>query len=158
VGKATVSTDQQATAMVQRGSRIAAVTDLRQRWEFKLIADDTQANAFALPGGEVAVYTGIRSRGTRTGHGAGPRDPRRAASEAAGGYADGVPASRRHGQQQPHHRAAGRGSGGAVEVDAGRLQGPAPVRMAVDAPSEAARIEQLERWMPEAMTYYKPAR
>jgi hypothetical protein len=30
--------------------------------------------------------------------------------------------------------------------------------MAVDAPSEAARIEQLERWMPEAMTYYKPAR
>jgi predicted Zn-dependent protease len=60
VGKATISTDQQATAMVQRvGSRIAAVTDLQYPWEFKLIADDKQANAFALPGGKVAVYTGI---------------------------------------------------------------------------------------------------
>jgi predicted Zn-dependent protease len=60
VSKATVSTDQQATAMVQRvGSRIAAVTDLKYQWEFKLIADDKQANAFALPGGKVAVYTGI---------------------------------------------------------------------------------------------------
>jgi predicted Zn-dependent protease len=46
--------------MVQRvGSRIAAVTDLPYQWEFKLIADDKQANAFALPGGKVAVYTGI---------------------------------------------------------------------------------------------------
>ena len=46
--------------MVQRvGSRIAAVTDLKYQWEFKLIADDKQANAFALPGGKVAVYTGI---------------------------------------------------------------------------------------------------
>jgi predicted Zn-dependent protease len=60
VSKATVSTDQPATAMVQRvGSRIAAVTDLKYQWEFKLIADDKQANAFALPGGKVAVYTGI---------------------------------------------------------------------------------------------------
>ena len=60
VSKAAISTDQQATAMVQRvGSRIAAVTDLKYPWEFKLIADDKQANAFALPGGKVAVYTGI---------------------------------------------------------------------------------------------------
>ena len=60
VSKAAISTDQQATAMVQRvGSRIAAVTDLKYSWEFKLIADDKQANAFALPGGKVAVYTGI---------------------------------------------------------------------------------------------------
>jgi predicted Zn-dependent protease len=60
VGKATASTDAQANAMVQRvGSRIAAVTDLKYQWEFRLIADDKQANAFALPGGKVAVYTGI---------------------------------------------------------------------------------------------------
>ena len=60
VSKAAISTDQPATAMVQRvGSRIAAVTDLKYPWEFKLIADDKQANAFALPGGKVAVYTGI---------------------------------------------------------------------------------------------------
>ena len=59
-GKAPLSTDGQANALVQRvGSRIAAVTDLKYQWEFKLIADDKQANAFALPGGKVAVYTGI---------------------------------------------------------------------------------------------------
>src|SRR5258706_4584724 len=60
VGKATLSTDAQANAMVQRvGGRIAAVTDLGYQWEFRLIQDDKQANAFALPGGKVAVYTGI---------------------------------------------------------------------------------------------------
>ncbi len=60
VGKATLSTDPQANALVQRvGSRIAAVTDLKYPWEFRVIADDKQANAFALPGGKVAVYTGM---------------------------------------------------------------------------------------------------
>lgn len=60
VGKATLSTDGATNAMVQRvGGRIAAVTDLKYQWEFKVIADDKQANAFALPGGKVAVYTGI---------------------------------------------------------------------------------------------------
>lgn len=60
VGEAPPSTDAQVNAMVQRvGSRIAAVTDLKYQWEFRVIADDKQANAFALPGGKVAVYTGI---------------------------------------------------------------------------------------------------
>ncbi|MEX2220506.1 MAG: M48 family metallopeptidase [Candidatus Rokuibacteriota bacterium] len=62
VGKATLSTDAQVNAMVQRvGSRIAAVTDLPYQWEFRVIQDDKQANAFALPGGKVAVYTGMLS-------------------------------------------------------------------------------------------------
>jgi predicted Zn-dependent protease len=60
VGKATPSTNPQTNAMVERvGSRIAAVTDLTYQWEFRVIKDDKQANAFALPGGKVAVYTGI---------------------------------------------------------------------------------------------------
>lgn len=60
VGKATLSTDAPVNAMVQRvGSRIAAVTDLGYQWEFRVIQDDKQANAFALPGGKVAVYTGM---------------------------------------------------------------------------------------------------
>ena len=60
VGKATLSTDAQVNAMVQRvGSRIAAVTELSSQWEFRVIQDDKQANAFALPGGKVAVYTGM---------------------------------------------------------------------------------------------------
>ena len=56
--------------MVQRvGSRIAAVTDLGYQWEFRVIQDDKQANAFALPGGKVAVYTGMLLRHARRGPG-----------------------------------------------------------------------------------------
>ena len=58
--KARLSTDPTATAMVRRvGSRIAAATGRADfAWEYNLI-DDKQVNAFALPGGKVAVYTGI---------------------------------------------------------------------------------------------------
>ncbi len=61
LGKARVSTDGTLNAMVTRvGSRIAAATGHPEyQWEYRLIVDDTQANAFALPGGKVAVYTGI---------------------------------------------------------------------------------------------------
>ncbi len=47
--------------MVQRvGRRIAAISDKPSyRWEFKLIDDDETVNALALPGGKVAIYTGI---------------------------------------------------------------------------------------------------
>jgi metalloendopeptidase OMA1, mitochondrial len=42
------------------GERIANVANKRDyRWEFRVIDDDKQVNAFALPGGKVAVYTGI---------------------------------------------------------------------------------------------------
>ncbi len=41
------------------GKRIAAVTGVNDfKWEFNLIRSE-QANAFALPGGKVAIYTGI---------------------------------------------------------------------------------------------------
>lgn len=48
-------------AMVQRAmSRLAAVTeDPGYEWEVSLIQDEKQVNAFALPGGKMAVYTGI---------------------------------------------------------------------------------------------------
>lgn len=42
----------------QRIQRAAAPEDPGFEWEFNVIASD-QANAFALPGGKVAVYTGI---------------------------------------------------------------------------------------------------
>jgi len=59
VGKSKVSTDPAINAMVTRvGSRIAAVTGHSHAWEYKVI-EDGQANAFALPGGKIAVYTGI---------------------------------------------------------------------------------------------------
>jgi predicted Zn-dependent protease len=57
---AKLSQDQVAADMVRRvGQRIAAAANRPDyRWEFTLIEDQTP-NAFALPGGKVAVYTGI---------------------------------------------------------------------------------------------------
>jgi predicted Zn-dependent protease len=53
--------DSAITAPVQRvGQRIAAAADKKDyQWEFSVIDDPKQANAFCLPGGKVAVYTGI---------------------------------------------------------------------------------------------------
>jgi metalloendopeptidase OMA1, mitochondrial len=59
--KSKVSTDPAVNTLVTRvGRRIATATgrdDLP--WEFKVIDDPQTVNAFALPGGKVAVYTGI---------------------------------------------------------------------------------------------------
>ena len=58
--KAKLSTDPAANDLVRRvGTRIAAATGKTDyQWEFKVI-EEKQANAFCLPGGKVAVYTGI---------------------------------------------------------------------------------------------------
>ena len=57
----TVSKNQSYNAAVTRvGERIAAVSDTQNYdWDFVVIDDDDTINAFALPGGKVAVYTGI---------------------------------------------------------------------------------------------------
>ncbi|MFQ5481708.1 MAG: M48 family metallopeptidase, partial [Nitrospinaceae bacterium] len=54
------SEDAKLRDIVERvGRRIAAVSEMPQLpWEFKLI-ESKQQNAFALPGGKTAVYTGI---------------------------------------------------------------------------------------------------
>jgi metalloendopeptidase OMA1, mitochondrial len=57
------STNRRAQKILERvGNRIAQVAEARHqlgfKWEFKLI-ESTQPNAFCLPGGKVAVYTGI---------------------------------------------------------------------------------------------------
>jgi predicted Zn-dependent protease len=59
--KERVSTDPQLIEPVRRvGQRIAAAADKPEyQWEFTVIDDPKQANAFCLPGGKVAVYTGI---------------------------------------------------------------------------------------------------
>jgi predicted Zn-dependent protease len=58
--KEKISKNKKYTAAVKRvGKRIAAVSDRPDfKWEFKTF-DSEQANAFCLPGGKVAVYTGI---------------------------------------------------------------------------------------------------
>jgi metalloendopeptidase OMA1, mitochondrial len=55
------STDKEAVAMIERvGKRLAAVVPNGNEfaWEFSLFESD-QINAFCLPGGKVAFYTGI---------------------------------------------------------------------------------------------------
>ncbi len=56
-----VLTDPQATRQLQRvGRAIADVADKPSfDWEFALIDDAETVNAFALPGGKLAVYTGL---------------------------------------------------------------------------------------------------
>lgn len=58
-----ISTNQEYNAMVTRaGKRIAqaAGDDIPNAdWEFVVFDDDEQINAFAMPGGKVAVYTGL---------------------------------------------------------------------------------------------------
>jgi len=58
--KSKISADPALNAQVTRvGRRIADATGRTDyQWEFKVL-DDAQANAFCLPGGKVAVYTGI---------------------------------------------------------------------------------------------------
>ena len=57
--KSKISKDPNANAMVQRvGQRIAQASGLKENWEF-IVIDEPQVNAFALPGGKIAVYVGI---------------------------------------------------------------------------------------------------
>lgn len=59
--KEKISADPAANELVTRvGRRIAAATGKTDyQWEFKVVDNDKQVNAFCLPGGKVAVYTGI---------------------------------------------------------------------------------------------------
>jgi predicted Zn-dependent protease len=56
-----ISPDTAATAMMRRvGARLAQISDRPDfAWEYTLIDDSKTVNAFCLPGGKVAVYTGI---------------------------------------------------------------------------------------------------
>jgi len=56
-----LSTDAAATEMIKRvGKRVAAVAERPDfKWEFILIDDPKTPNAWCLPGGRVAFYTGI---------------------------------------------------------------------------------------------------
>ncbi|MGV7221045.1 MAG: M48 family metallopeptidase [Nitrospinales bacterium] len=60
LGKEKLSTNSRLAAIVRRvGERLAKTTTMPDlKWEFNLVESDQQ-NAFALPGGKVAIYTGI---------------------------------------------------------------------------------------------------
>ena len=56
-----ISHDPEINAQVERvGRRIAKAADMPEyHWEFTVIDDPKTVNAFCLPGGKIAVYTGI---------------------------------------------------------------------------------------------------
>lgn len=56
-----ISHDQRYNSAVRTvGSRIVSVANTpNYNWEYSVIKDDDQINAFALPGGKIGVYTGI---------------------------------------------------------------------------------------------------
>ena len=56
----TIETGTANAALVEEvGRRLAAVAGKNYEWEFKLVKDDKVVNAFCLPGGKIAIYTGI---------------------------------------------------------------------------------------------------
>jgi predicted Zn-dependent protease len=61
LSKAKISNDAEAVARVRRvGRRVATAANRPDyAWEFTLIHDPAMVNAFALPGGKLAVYSGI---------------------------------------------------------------------------------------------------
>jgi predicted Zn-dependent protease len=63
LAEARISSDARWSGVVARcGQRIAAVAERPHfPWEFKLVDDPKTVNAFCLPGGKVAFYTGILS-------------------------------------------------------------------------------------------------
>jgi Zn-dependent protease with chaperone function len=61
LGKSAVATNTEQVEPVRRvGQRIAAAADKPDfKWEFNTIVDDKTMNAWCLPGGKIAFYTGI---------------------------------------------------------------------------------------------------
>lgn len=207
LGKSKLSSNPQIIAQVERvGHRIAAATGRSDfRWEFKVIEDEKNKNAFALPGGKVAVYTGILQV-TRddTGlavvlghevshaiarHGAErmsqgllaqlglaavmvsmrDRDPKTVQTVGAllgAGAALGVilPYSRLQESEADrlgliYMAKAGYDPRAAVEFWQRMEQasrGGAPPEFLSTHPSHGTRIGQIQQWLPEALTHYRP--
>lgn len=203
--KAKISSDPAAKDQVARvGRRIAQATGKNYEWEFTVI-EDKQVNAFCLPGGKVAVYTGILPiarddaglaavlghevahavarhgaervsqqvgvdvllAGLQVGLGGNPALSQQVTALLGAGATVGVllPWSRTQESEADHlgliymakagyHPSAAKELWVRMEAAA---QGQAkPPEFLSTHPSEATRIQQIEAWLPEALTYYRP--
>jgi predicted Zn-dependent protease len=207
--KSKVSGDPQQNALVTRvGSRIAAATGRTDlQWQYTVI-EDPQANAFALPGGKIAVYTGIlpitrdeAGLAAVVGHEVahviarhgGERLSQELATQATLNVAGGlIGAMASPGTAQLVGAALGVGAQYGVLLPFSRSQeseadhiglvlmakagydphaardlwvrmgeaakGQKPPELLSTHPADVTRIKQIEAWLPEALTYYKPAR
>jgi predicted Zn-dependent protease len=205
--KSKLSADPALNDQVTRvGRRIADATGRTDyKWEFKVI-EDKQANAFCLPGGKVAVYTGIlpitrdeaglaavlaheighvlaRHGGERLSQQMGVQS----ATQVLAGLASSNPAtvqlvsaalgagaqvgvllpwSRQQESEADHlglilMAKAGYDPHAALELwkrMAEAAKGQRPSQWLSTHPSEETRIEQIQAWLPEALTYYRPTK
>jgi metalloendopeptidase OMA1, mitochondrial len=201
-------TSGQDLEMVRRvGGRIAAVSHRPDyQWEFNLIKDDKTVNAFCLPGGKVAVYSGILPvAGGEAGlatvlaheiahaiarHG-GERMTDQLAFQIGGMGLDALLQEKSAATRNVVLAAYGIGGEVGVLLPFSRSQeseadriglvymakagydpreavrfwermekkagGSAPPEWLSTHPSGETRVSQIEKWMPEAMGYYKPA-
>ncbi|MFN3883964.1 MAG: M48 family metallopeptidase [Rhodocyclaceae bacterium] len=191
---------------VQRiGRRIATATGRTDyQWEFRVIDDDKTVNAFCLPGGKVAVYTGLLPLtpddaslaaviAHEVAHAIARHGGERLSQEmvVAGLTAATVMATRDSSRRELY--AGLLGAGAAVgfllpysrlhEAEADRMgliymakAGYDPraalalwQRMAAQSrgkakppeflsthPADETRIKEIERWLPEALSHYRP--
>lgn len=206
--KEKLSNDAAANARLQRiGMRIAAATGRSDyQWEFKLIDNDKTINAFCLPGGKVAVYTGLLPIaqddaglaaviGHEVAHAIARHGGERLSQEllvtglsvatvvatqdspnrdlyvgllgagAAVGYL--LPYSRLHESEADrmgliYMAKAGYDPRAAIGLwqrmaAAGKGKSKPPEFLSTH-PADATRINELERWLPEALNYYRPVR
>lgn len=206
--KEKLSHDAAQNERLQRiGARIAAATGRDDyQWEFKLIDDDDALNAFCLPGGKVAVYTGLLPVaqddaglaaviGHEVAHAIARHGGERLSQEilVAGVTAATVVATRDSKKRDLY--AGLLGAGAAVgfllpysrlhESEADRMgliymakagydpraavglwqrmaaagQGKSkPPEFLSTHPADETRIKGIERWLPEALSHYRPVR
>ncbi len=175
-------------------------------WEFNLLKDDDMINAWAMPGGKVAFYTGILPicqdkngiavvMGHEVAHAIARHGNERMSQglvQQLGGVALAVAVSDKPAEtQQLFMTAYGIGSAVGVMLPFSRLHeseadhmglifmamagydpreapelwkrmaaqanGQQPPEFLSTHPSHETRIENLNKWMPEAMEYYRPA-
>lgn len=207
--KSKLSRDPELSNRVTRvGTRIARATGRTDyRWEFAVIEDDKQVNAFALPGGKVAVYTGMlavsqteaglatvighevahaiaRHGGERVSQGllvqvglaaaqtamasGDPRTVKRVTTLLGAGAAIGVilPFSRQQESEADRLGLVYMAKAGYDPREAipfwrrmeNASQGrPRPPEFLSTHPSRGARVRQIQRWLPEALQYYRAA-
>lgn len=206
--KEKLSHDAAVNERVQRiGARIAAATGRSDyQWEFKVIDNDKMLNAFCLPGGKVAVYTGLLPVaqddaglaaviGHEVAHAIARHGGERLSQEmlVAGLTVATVVATR--DSKQSNLYAGLLGAGAAVgyllpysrlhESEADRMgliymakagydpraavglwqrmaesgKGKAkPPEFLSTHPADTKRIKEIEHWLPEALSHYRPVR
>jgi predicted Zn-dependent protease len=206
--KETLSHDAVQNERLQRiGARIAAATGRDDyQWEFKLIDDDDALNAFCLPGGKVAVYTGLLPVaqddaglaaviGHEVAHAIARHGGERLSQEilVAGVTAATVVATRDAKKRDLYAGLLGAGAAVGFLLPYSRLHESEADRMGLiymakagydpraavglwqrmaaagkgkskppeflsTHPADETRVKGIERWLPEALSHYRPVR